>query len=608
MTDLCRIDVRSQGTDIELEVSAKLFGDNPQTYVRQAHDIIAADFDQLRAGTATPLFIAKVTERISNWLQDPDFDLPTVLRLGVAEESRSRIVFNVSRVRDEKMRYELSGFPIEMATPRGEIQPLSLQGRVSSIVHELAKVGRPSASAATGWPFKVLIVRAGPTDLAPVPEAAPIAEEILARRPELAAAGHIQIDVLSTEKPGGPFAGPPTREGLLTQLDNANALQKQYHMLVFLGHGDVLEIPGRSIPTGQLQFEDAGRQSDPFEANKVAEMLALYPVPVVLLIGCLTAAGLTPQQQQLFESVLPKWLRGNEGVAQTLINSRSGVQCAVGMRYRLDGADATLFLRNFFKNLLVPPAKHEAARLGDIELAVKTARHALHLVGKQPLSWAAPVVFRTLGTEPMFSFLATPPLLDGYEIEKADQASRLELWETLAKVNWSQRKVGEGGLYDRIQNMLGRFEEGIFGEARARAAVVMAERQEVGPGQLQPDPFGFRLQVPIVLQKGISVRRLKGTIVETTQGARIMNLALAAAIAAAGFELMLGELNKSVLKFEIKRSTRESGELPEGPLLTAEFAIGPAIETVYQINIESLRSEPPVELCGAANAIIVPAP
>jgi hypothetical protein len=43
-------------------------------------------------------------------------------------------------------------------------------------------------------------------------------------------------------------------------------------------------------------------------------------------------------------------------------------------------------------------------------------------------------------------------------------------------------------------------------------------------------------------------------------------------------------------------------------LLTAELEIGTAIETVYQLNIESLRAEPPVSLCGAANAIIVPAP
>jgi hypothetical protein len=47
--------------------------------------------------------------------------------------------------------------------------------------------------------------------------------------------------------------------------------------------------------------------------------------------------------------------------------------------------------------------------------------------------------------------------------------------------------------------------------------------------------------------------------------------------------------------------------LPEGLLLTAELGIGSAIETVYQIDIQSFRSEPPLALCGVVNAIIVPA-
>jgi CHAT domain len=595
MTDECRIDVRNQGAAIELEVSAKQFA-NPKVCPRPALNVTPAEFDQLRAGKATSGFVDDVRDRISKWLQDPDLDLPTILGLGVAEECRSRIVFNVSSIRDEKLRYELADFPIEMATPKGDVTALSLQHRVSSIVHQLPKVGRPPASAATGWPFKVLIVRAGPTDLPPVPAAEPIAAEIRALVP---GAANLQIDVLSTE-PGGAFAGAPTREKLREQLSQG------YHILVFLGHGNVQEIPGVSIPTGQLQLENPQRLSDPFEARRVATLLHELPVPVVLLVGCLTAADLTAEELELFEAELPKWLRGSQGVAQALINSTSGVQCAVGMRYRVDGADATLFIRDFFRSLLVPSADNKA--LGNVEAAVKTARHALNALGRQALSWAAPVVFRTLGAEPMFPFLASPPTPLRIEIDNEEQAARMEVWEALARVNWSQRKPGGGGLYDRVQVMLRRLEGDVFDEVRARAALIMPARQELDPGLFQAAPAATRVDVPILLHKAISVRRLKGTIVEGTQNALITKVTLSPAVAAAGFELMLGPLDSNVLKFEIGHPAGNVGNLPEGQLLNLQLAIGSAIEAVYQLGIEALQSEPPVPLCGAANAVIVPAP
>jgi hypothetical protein len=278
------------------------------------------------------------------------------------------------------------------------------------------------------------------------------------------------------------------------------------------------------------------------------------------------------------------------------------------LRHRIDGSDAALFLADFFKSLLVAPTNHAAIRLGNIELAVKSARHALNTLSDHPLSWAAPVVFRAVGKEPMFSFLSVPPAPLRHEIEKEVQAARREIWEALARVNWSQRKPGEGGLYDRIQNMLRGLEDRMLGEALAKAAVVMPERREVDPAGLQAEPSGLRLRAGVVLHKSIFVRKLTGTIVETTQGARIAKLTLTPEAAAAGFELMLTPLDASVVKFNVRRPAGDPGNLPEGPLLAAEFAIGPAIETVYQINIESLRSEPPVALCGAANAIIVPAP
>jgi CHAT domain len=594
MLEECRIDVRNQGAEIELEVSAKLFT-NPQVYARPALTITPTEFDKLRAGNATLLFVSDVTARISKWLQDPDFDLRTVLGLGADEDRQSRIVFNVSSLRDEKLRYEFAGFPIEMATPKGDSMPLSLHRRVSSIVHYLAKVGSPPTSVAVCWPFKVLIVRAAPTDLPAVPPAKPIAEAIRAFRPELSAAGNLQVDVLSTEADGG-FAGSPTKENLRAQLAQG------YHILVFLGHGNIQEIPGAAVPVGQLQLENSRRHSDPFEARKVATLLHECPVPVVLLVGCLTGADLSAEQAQLIEAELPRWLRGSQGVAQALINSTSGVQCAVGMRYRIDGDDAKLFLQDFFKSLLAPAGQDKTSS-GNVELAVKNGRHALDTSGKQALSWAAPVVFRTLGAEPMFAFLASPP---HFEIEKGDREAQLNIWQALAELNWSLR--GAGGLYNRLLAWLRTIEDTTFEKVRPHAALIMPERQELDPGRFQAAPAGTRVNVPVRLHKPISVQRLDGRIVETSQQARITKVSLSPAVAALGFELMVGSLDTNAVKFQIEHPAGNIVALPEGELLTLELAVSAATGSLYQLCIEALRSEPQVPLCGATNAVIVPPP
>jgi hypothetical protein len=602
MPDECRIDVRNQGADIELEVSAKIFP-NPKVYARPALDVTPAEFDKLRAGTATLAVVNDVTARISKWLQHPDLhpelDLPTILGLGAAEERLSRVVFNLSTLRDEKLRYEFGDFPIEMAIPKGVRLALSLNRRVSSIVHQLDKVGYPPAPLVTGWPFKVLIVRASPTDLPAVPPAGPIAEEIRALRPDLCGANNLQIDILSSEA-GVQSAGAPLKDILDNQLGEG------YHVLAFLCHGQIQEIPGTSVPTGQLQLEDSQRLSDPLEADKLASMLDDRPVPVVLLIGCLTAADLTEDQRSLVETELPKWLRGSQGVAQTLINSTSGVQCAVGMRYRIDSGDATLFLRDFFRSLLVVPPGGAASGLGNIDQAVNSARRALYRSGKQRLSFAAPVVFRTLGAEPMFPFLPSPPTQ--IEIEKEDQATRANIWGALAEINWSLRRPGPGGLHNRVVTMLQSLEGGIFDDVHPRAAIIMPERQEVDPGLFEPGTASMKVDVPVLLHKTISVRQLGGTIVEAARNARITKVILIPAIAAMGFELLLGPLNLSLLKFLLRHSDRKIRDLPEGRLFTLQLEISSEIKTVYQLSIEALYAKPTVPLCAPANAVIVPAP
>jgi hypothetical protein len=460
-------------------------------------------------------------------------------------------------------------------------------------------------SAAAGWPLKILIVRSGPTDLPTVPAVAPIAQAIRTLNPALTGVNGVQVDILSTES-AGPFAGPPTKDALREQLGKTS-----YHVLVFVGHGDMRDTPGTTIPVGQLQLETANRKHDAFEAKRLSGLLHEFPVPVVLLVGCLTAADLTAEQLPEVEAELPKWLRGSQGVAQALINSTSGVQCAVGMRYRVEGTDAELFVRTFFQSLLVPrptlPAAQARRWLGDVERAVKSARSALHTNGKQPLGWAAPVLFRTLGTEPMFPFVAAPA---SYEIADDLRQSRSEIWQTLSAINWGARAGGGTGLYGRLKKVIDKLDEEVRLDVDPHAALVMPERLELDPATLNAPPGRTTCTVTVTLFRSISVEALGGSITETSQKGVIRNVALTPAARAAGFTLTVPpeNLESAVVPFQIEHNSGAAAMLPAGPLMTVDLAIGASFDAVYPLNIEALRSLPSVTLSAVANAIIVPVP
>src|SRR5215208_7106424 len=100
------------------------------------------------------------------------------------------------------------------------------------------------------------------------------------------------------------------------------------------------------------------------------------------------------------------WLRGSRGVAQALISSiETRTQLVVGMRYRLDASDATLFLDSFFDSLL-------RVNRGNVEGAVHSARRTLRQHSRFPAAFSSPVIFRRPHAdageeEPLLSFIAT---------------------------------------------------------------------------------------------------------------------------------------------------------------------------------------------------------
>jgi len=135
-----------------------------------------------------------------------------------------------------------------------------------------------------------------------------------------------------------------------------------------MGHGDVFQVYQGLPPVNVLQLEsDDGSVHITVPSDQLAIQLHERPVPVVLLIGCLTAADIPPDMKEGVASLIPQWMRGVQGLAQALVNSESGVQLAVVRVYMLETTDATRFLNAFFKESIGNSA-------GNVEAAVHAAR------------------------------------------------------------------------------------------------------------------------------------------------------------------------------------------------------------------------------------------
>ena len=599
----CVIEFQPKGDQLELKVNAKALDPDSKQVIRRFLNIERKELDQLRTGNPPAALVQKLTAEVSQWLQEPDLDLAQMLKLHETDNATWRLVFSVPNLRDEKLRFDLANIPFELITPKGVATPFALHHRVSAIIHSQENIYNSRVLSTSTWPLRILIVRSSPKDLhVKVPEAVPIRETILAVRPDLVQGGRqlVQVDYLSRESMPD-VAGPPTREKLVEQLAFG------YDMLVYLGHGDVAELQTDGMPIGQLLLETPEGFSDPLDARKLSNLLHRRPVPVVLLVGCLTAADLDPEIQAEVEKEIPKWLRGSQGVAQALINSLSGVQFVLGMRYRIEANDAILFLKAFFESLLgARPEEYPGHMIGNLELAVREARQQLNLLGKQPISWAAPVLFRTLGQEPTLPFLSSPPL---YQIKPELQQFRTMICESLAELNWSMRKASASGLAERMRQALAKAENEILNDVRNNnAALLMPHWVEVKPDQINDPSDKTVVDVVVELYGEMSVRELEGSLVESSGVGDFVILSPSPVLLDAGFEFWLSPPENHQIKFLIRWAGEGEGSLPQGTLFSAKVAIGDAIQVIYPLNLTDLKVDPPRPLCPGNNAIIVPPP
>lgn len=585
----------------------------------------ADDIQDLRGGMPTEPLVMRIADEVSNWIMGQD--MPGYLHAPLHGNVPVRIIFSI----DRSLWDSYVDLPFELL--RYQNNWLVMQEKVSAIVHQLPS-RTTSKSPNQSVPLKVLVVRTSPSGLpVKVPPAGPICNQIIRLAQDHVGRNLIQLDLLSREvrslepdmtweqfeaahlpdlkpKPGESAEEAHRKENLrwreyrqylldkkVTELSpgtwtffQERLLNNDYHILVYLGHGNHLDIDNSKRKTGVLQFEeDEGKRIEPVASMQFNEVLQRknVPVPVVLLAGCLTAAEYDALPQEEKESLRQRrlqWSVGSQGVAQGLIDSASGVQCAVGMRYQIETNDAFHFLNAFFLSLL----DHNP---GNVEAAVRAGRSALFADRQFPPSWSAPVIFRAKSEEPMFRFLQDIP--KAYKLKREDlknQDLRESAWSSLLEDPDSQ-------LAPQVLKLI---EENIRSTAQDKdkgVPVVMPEMKKAAPGET--------VTVPISLAGELPVESMKCTVAVSGEGASIVSIEGTQAFKDKNFQLSdVTGSGTPEIAFIIKRSGAENA-LPEGEILEAGVTVGASVPAKYTVNMNVLGIQPKQIVHPVNNVVLV---
>jgi hypothetical protein len=537
--------------------------------------------DELRTGEALPATVTLIGTSVTNWLMVNG--LSQHLAAEAANSGGVRVVLEpVSGLFDEK----LSDVPFELVDFNAH--PLVLGKRIRSLVHAVSRGGQPPAVAqSTDWPLRVLIVRSNPADLggARVPPADPIRQAILTSAQNAFGAGNVKVTMLSSE---------PGADGAPTWQDVATTLTQQHDIFVYLGHGDVVEAMVGNAASGALYLERPDGKADMIEAKRFTGALGDHPIPVVLLAGCLTAAppGTTAEEKEREKLLVPRWMRGSQIVARSLVDSQAGVAVAVGMRYRIETLDATKFLGAFFDSLLTGTP-------GDVESAVRAGRLALFLQNPMPPAWSAPVIFRSEGDEPMFPYLAKKPVTVG-EDDLRDEQVRAASWSALADHPVQGR---DPKLFKLVYDPLDE------AEARIRKRATDGKHPIVGVTRADVSR-GATATLGVELAGALEVRSLTGIVRFGAANGNAMQPVPAPALTAAGFTALFAAAKHGELKFRLEAEAAPGANvkarpLPQGPLFDFQVAAGSVAPAVHPVTIAELERDPAGPVRPIGNAVIV---
>lgn len=558
---------------------------------RDPIDLNEAQLDALRRGSLTEAEVDEVVEKVSQWLfgDGLGFALPPILtHAGVGE---IRLVFSVS----DQARDLLPDVPLELAVMQGGASPLIINPKVEAFVRLLPRTGLPqTTSLSQNWPLRILLVRSNPIDLGgAVPQAIPVRDAILesgARLWQKLRPGQpmltnpVQVDVISSEVGIDKVASWDALRERLAEAD--------YHILVYLGHGDPLPGFGGVSSGGALFFEDPGTATGPMSESvstrQLTPALLDHPVPLVILAGCLTAAEVPAQKQDFVTKNTPQWIRGNQGVAQALVSSESSVQCAVGMQYQIDDKAAKRFLAFFFRSLI-------EEKPGNVQAAVRRARAELHAKAPHPPYWSAPVLFSTLPPEPLFAYMATPPVVP----QDPNEVARQKLMQEFRSGLWSRSSLlPDPKARELILTPLDDVETQLRTSQLMQGPVIMP-----GRAAAQPDTT---TTVPVVLYGNLDVHMLKGRITIGGEGAAVTKIELADGLKQAGYRLLSSAEGQSQV-FELERAQANNQPLTDNTtLFTVEVQLGPILPLVYPVGVEVLEVKPEHAIVVGNNAIVVP--
>ncbi|HEX7174920.1 MAG TPA: CHAT domain-containing protein [Pyrinomonadaceae bacterium] len=607
--------IRLTASDPELSVNRKEF-------LREvAIDIDANTIRDLRGGNPTSAVVNAVAQKLSDWLISSD--IRGYVNGPILGTKPVRFIFRFH----PRLLEKFADVPVELL--KFEDEWVVLRHAVSAIVHELpgTQLSKPFYHS---LPLKILVVRSSPSGLTVrVPPAGPICNHIVKLANELGQ-NIVHIDLISGEarslepqlswdefeakhlpnlviadgdseeerqrkeslkwrefrdyllNRGVTELQPATWEKFTDHLKNSST---NYHILVYLGHGNYLNLDGSGKKSGVLQFEKPGGVNvDNISSNDLQRQLQdrQVAIPVVMLAGCLTAAENEPPLDAEELKDIAEWTLGSQGVAQRLVGTSSGVQCAVGMRYQIKIGAAFDFLATFFESLLRETP-------GNVEAAVRAGRVKISRP-EYPPSWSAPVIFRTRGAEPMFNFdIPRTYKLDRDNIR--DQDVREAAWTALS----------EDPTSDFAYETLAEIEKLIKAKAtKKQTSLLMPEMKKAAPDEV--------VEVAVNLVGALQADKLdcKLSVSSDHGNARIESLHSTQPFKDSKFSLgNMSESGGSDITFTI---TRGAGAfpLPEGPILVVRLRLAPVAPAKHTVRLDVVEVVPPnVKVRPIDNVVLV---
>ncbi|HKP53157.1 MAG TPA: CHAT domain-containing protein [Chloroflexia bacterium] len=588
-----QVDIAPNGKKLRLNVRANKFIPADLQLDRALLELPEADVKALRSGASGAALVQRVTAQLSEWFLGEDLNIHLKNALDNAGDDTFRLIINA----DRQVIPKLANLPIELIQFKHGANPVLLNPKIDSLVHLLPGVGSAqNAKVNPNWPLKVLIVRPNPQDLGgAIPEAVPLRDAILEEGQKLmphpgpgmpAAANPVQVDLLSSE-----VGKAATWDALQEQLETTD-----YHILVYLGHGDVLPTHVGLEPGGVLQMEsDNGLVHESVGFSQLTAEFQEHPVPVALLAGCMTAAIIAakdPEVQEIIEASKSRWMQGSQGVAQALVDSEAGVQVSVGMRYMLETNAAMRFLKAFFRSLLRKAP-------GNVEMAVREARSDLFKDNPIPPSWSAPMLFRALSQEPMFAFMRNPHGVsfssELLNVQKKSQQFRTLLWTHLTQIPVGDKAPEQPDPLKPLDAVESDLQQDILKEG----SLLWPDRIAIGkPSQ--------RVLMPVKVLGGLNLSTLQGRISVSDDTARVVGAEQREDLAVLGYSLF-SRREKGALVFRLDRLPGNDKPLPDGIVLfDAEIELGPSVPTHYVVSLEIIETSSPCTLWPGNNVIIVP--